>query len=169
MMAADLDSLDLAEMLQEERRQLSWIVEDMTALYKENSKLVTKIRNLNEELEEFCIENQTNSYDDSRDEDFGDFPEVKECLAREGGCPAWPTSGTDTPLVPGCLFPSAAASPPWLSRASPAVGSRDSVLVSTTSQIQVEDRQVQADREALAMDTSEDATAIIEIVEERRK
>ena len=84
MMAADLDSLDLAEMLQEERRQLSWIVEDMTALYKENSKLVTKIRNLNEELEEFCIENQTNSYDDSRDEDFGDFPDVKDAwLERE--------------------------------------------------------------------------------------
>ena len=45
-MADDFTSLDLAEMLQEERRQLSWIVEDMTALYMENSKIVQKIKNL---------------------------------------------------------------------------------------------------------------------------
>ena len=84
MMAADLDSLDLAEMLQEERRQLSWIVEDMTALYMENSKIVAKIKNINEELEEFCIGTQENSYDDSNDEDFGDFPDVKDAwLERE--------------------------------------------------------------------------------------
>ena len=78
-MADDFTSLDLAEMLQEERRQLSWIVEDMTALYMENSKIVEKIKNLNEELEEFSIETQENSYDDSDEEDFVDFlPDVKE-------------------------------------------------------------------------------------------
>jgi regulator of replication initiation timing len=83
-MAADLDSLDLAEMLQEERRQLSWIVEDMTALYMENSKIVAKIKNINEELEEFCIGTQENSYDDSNDDDFEDFPDVKDAwLERE--------------------------------------------------------------------------------------
>ena len=83
-MAAEFYSLDLAEILQEERRQLSWIIEDMTALYTENSKIVAKIKNLNEELEEFCIENQENSYDDSNDEDFGDFPDVKDAwLERE--------------------------------------------------------------------------------------
>ena len=167
MMAADLDSLDLAEMLQEERRQLDCRGHDCPLQGEQQA----------------CYQDQKPQWRIGgilhwKPDKFlwwfpwwrlWRLPWCEGCLAREGGCPAWPTSGTDTPLVPGCLFPSAAASPPWQSCASPAVGSCDSVLVSTTSQSQVEDRQAQADREALAMDISEDANATIEIVYERRK
>ena len=82
-MAADFDGLDLAEMLQEERRQLSWIVEDMAALYNENSNMIARIKNLSEELEEFSTDNLENSCDDSL-EDLDDFPDVRtEWMERE--------------------------------------------------------------------------------------
>jgi len=82
-MAEENYSLDLAEILQEERRQLSWIVEDMTALYNENSKMIDRIKNLNQEFEEFSTDKHENSYDDSLN-DVDDFPDVRtEWLERE--------------------------------------------------------------------------------------
>jgi len=56
MMVNDEHDLDLAEMLQEERRHLSWIVEDMAALYKENSLILQRIKMMNTELENLDIE-----------------------------------------------------------------------------------------------------------------
>ena len=66
-MAEDFNGLDLAEMLQDERRQLSWIIEDMSVLYMENRQILAKIKTLNEELEEFSDDHQENSDDDSQE------------------------------------------------------------------------------------------------------
>ena len=63
-------------MLQDERRQLTWIIEDMSVLYKENRAMIAKIKNLNEELEEFSEVRQENSYGDSID-DVDDFPDAR--------------------------------------------------------------------------------------------
>ena len=66
-MAEDFNGLDLAEMLQDERRQLSWIIEDMSVLYMENRQILAKIKTLNKELEEFSDDHQENSDDDSQE------------------------------------------------------------------------------------------------------
>ena len=66
-------SLDDKQVFQEEMRELSWITEDISVLYKENSGMIEKIKKLNLELEEFI------SYEDTKDEleDNADFPDVK--------------------------------------------------------------------------------------------
>jgi len=67
MMVDDANSLDLAEMLQEERRHLSWIVEDMAVLYNENSLILQKIKTLNLELEN--LDEESKFYDDYIEDD----------------------------------------------------------------------------------------------------
>jgi len=67
MMVDDANSLDLAEMLQEERRHLSWIVEDMAVLYNENSLILQKIKTLNMELEN--LDEESKFYDDYIEDD----------------------------------------------------------------------------------------------------
>jgi len=63
----DCDSQDFNEIIQEESRQLSWITEDIAALYKENSTLVAKIKQLNEDLENFEVEPEF--YEEASDDD----------------------------------------------------------------------------------------------------
>ena len=45
-------SLDDSQVFQEEVRELSWITEDISVLYKENSAMIEKIKTLNLGLEE---------------------------------------------------------------------------------------------------------------------
>ena len=56
-------SLDYRKLFQEEIQELSWLSEDITALYQENSTILDKIRNLNKELEN--SEQQQEFYDDA--------------------------------------------------------------------------------------------------------
>ena len=52
-------SLDDSQQFQEEVKELSWITEDISVLYKENSAMIEKIRQLNEDLENFEFEEET--------------------------------------------------------------------------------------------------------------
>ena len=73
-------SLDDSELFQEALRELSWITEDVSVLYKENSTKIEKIKKLNEELEEFLNNQLENSYDDSHEDkaNFTDAYDVQE-------------------------------------------------------------------------------------------
>ena len=66
-------SLDDSQLFQEEVRELLWITEDISELYKENSAMLEKIKKLTLELEEVI------SYEDTEDEleDNADFPDEK--------------------------------------------------------------------------------------------
>jgi len=57
--------LDFVEIYQEEARQLSWLAEDIAALYGENSNILQKIKKLNEDLEDF--EEKSEFYEESSD------------------------------------------------------------------------------------------------------
>ena len=70
-------SLDYREVFQEEVCELSWLSQDISALYQENSEIIGQIKVLNMELENFA--KQQEFYDDSS-EDAANVIEALETI-----------------------------------------------------------------------------------------
>ena len=66
-------SLDYDETYQEESWQISWLVEDISVLYKENGELMARIKKMNEDLENFEDEPEFNeeAFEDEVTDDVG--------------------------------------------------------------------------------------------------
>ena len=63
-------SLDFVEIYQEEARQLSWLTADIAVLCEENSNLLQKIKEINEDLENF--EETSKFYEETFEDDASD-------------------------------------------------------------------------------------------------
>ena len=76
-------SLDDSQLFQEALRDLSWITEDISVLYKENSAMIEKIKTLNLELEK-SAEDQSVFCEDSNEDDVeANAEDILEDLCQE--------------------------------------------------------------------------------------
>ena len=83
-MCPNCTSLDNRNLFQEELKELSWLTEDMAALYIENSSLIEKIKSLNLELDEFTVNENDDASDNAVEElTTDDYDEKVGWLSRE--------------------------------------------------------------------------------------